>query len=230
KETRKTPAVSLNLAMKAGSICDPLPLPGAMSLLARVIDRGTATRSASDIAEALDNRGASLNVVISRHLCSLICTCLAEDFEPVLALIADIIKAPSFPETEIATRQGEIVTAIRQDEDNPAVQAVDRLLNLLYGADHPYGRPYKGLAQAVEAATRDDLVALHAARFAPTELTAVIVGDVDASLAIDTAATLFSDWRTAVPPVITLSRPVPAAGRRHVVIPMMNKAQADIAY
>ena len=86
KRTRTTPAVSINVAVRAGSACDPADAVGATWLLSRTIDRGTATRSASAIAEELDSRGITLSVGVSRHLFSLACTCLAEDFEPVFAL------------------------------------------------------------------------------------------------------------------------------------------------
>src|SRR5436305_1973632 len=114
KNTTRTPAVSINLAMRSGSECDPDLLPGGMNLLARVIDRGTAARSAADIAEPLDSRGISFSVAVSRHLFTLFCTCLAEDFEPVLALAGEIMMTPSITPDELATRKGEVVTAIRQ--------------------------------------------------------------------------------------------------------------------
>jgi zinc protease len=115
KETRKTPAVSINVAIRAGSICDPADALGATYVLSRVIDRGTATRSADAIAEELDGRGVSLTISVTRHLFSLVCTCLADDFESVLALIGDIVKSPSIPNEELAVRKGEVVTVLRQD-------------------------------------------------------------------------------------------------------------------
>src|SRR5262245_44235959 len=120
KRTSATPAVSINLAMRAGSASDPAGMPGTAWLLSRVIDRGTATRSAADIAEELDSRGITLTVTVTRHLFSLVCTCLSADFEPVLSLLGDVLRAPSLPEDEIATRKSQVITAIRQDEDNPA--------------------------------------------------------------------------------------------------------------
>src|SRR3954470_1289115 len=95
KETQTTPAVAIHLAVRAGSICDPIDAPGATWLLSRVIDRGTATRSAADIADDLDSRGVSLTVSVTRHLLSIVCTCLAEDFEPVFTLLGDILISPS---------------------------------------------------------------------------------------------------------------------------------------
>ncbi|MBI4485724.1 MAG: insulinase family protein [Acidobacteria bacterium] len=230
KHTATTPAVAINLAMRAGSICDPPGGEGTMWLLSRVIDRGTVSRSADAIAEDLDGRGITLAVSVSRHLFSLVCTCLAEDFDAVLALLGDIVMAPSLPETEIATRKGEVITAIRQDDDNPAVRATESLMALLYPDSHPYGRPTKGTIPIVESLTRGRLATLHAERFAPSELTAVIVGDVDPGRARDAAARVFGGWRHPRPPVVPVAPPPRAGTRRRVVIPMMNKAQADIAY
>jgi zinc protease len=230
KQTRTTPAVALNLAVRAGSICDPAGTPGATWLLSRTIDRGTLTRSADVIAEELDGRGITLTVTVSRHLFSLVCTCLADDFDSVLALLGDIVMSPALPAPELALRKGEVITAIRQDDDNPAVRASESLMALLYPDGHPYGRRTKGSTDIVEALSRDRLARLHAERFAPSQLTAVVVGDVDTARARDAAARVFGGWRTPEPPKIPVASPVPAAARRRLVIPMMNKAQADIAY
>ena len=230
KETRKTPAVAVNLAVKAGSICDPTDSLGAMHLLSRVIDRGTTTRSASDIADQLDGCGVSLTTNVTRDLFSVACTCLTEDFEGILGLLGDILTSPRVPETELAIRKGEVVTGLRQDEDNPAVRAVEGLMALLYGPDHPYGHRAKGTVQSLEGMTRDGLLRLHARRFAPTQLMAVVVGDVEPSRAVDVAARVFGDWRALEPEPVPVPHAAPATERRVVVVPMMNKAQANVAY
>src|SRR5439155_1413155 len=74
KETRMTPAVTINLAVRAGSICDPADAPGATYLLSRVVDRGSTTRSADDIAGELDSRGLALSTTVTRHVFSMVCT------------------------------------------------------------------------------------------------------------------------------------------------------------
>jgi zinc protease len=230
KETRKTPSVTMNLAVRSGSICDPVESPGAMNLLARVIDRGSANRSAAAIAEELDGRGVTLSIGVTRHLVSLVCTCLTVDFEPILALLAEIIIAPTIPENELAVRRGEVITALAQDLDNPAVRATEALTEMLYGPGHPYGRRLRGSRASVEAITAPDLLRLHAKVFAPARLTAIVVGDVDGPRVLDTAERVFGSWEAPAPPPENLPRPIPSTTRRQVVIPMMNKAQADIAY
>ena len=230
KEARSTPAVAISLAVRAGSACDPPGAEGTAWLLSRVIDRGTSSQSAADIAEALDSRGISLNVTVTRHLFTLVCTCLVEDFEPVLALLGEIVTTPSLPDTEIATRKGEVITAIRQDEDSPAVRATEGLMALLYPDGHPYGRRTKGSIGHVERLTRADLALVHAGRFAPGALTAVVVGDVETSRAHDACARVFGSWRAPLPSTVPLPPVMPASTRRRHVVSMMNKAQADIAY
>ena len=230
KPTHTTPAVAISLSLRAGSIADPAGLPGLTWLLSRAIDRGTATRSAADIAEALDSRGITLAVTVTRHLFSLGCTCLADDFEPVLSLLGDIVMSPSLPEDEIATRKGEVITSIRQDDDNPAIRATEALMGLLYPDGHPYGRRTKGSIDVVERLTREPLLRLHAERFAPSELTAVIVGDVEPARATDVATRVFGGWKKPAPNPYVVPPVAPATRRQRLVIPMMNKAQADIAY
>lgn len=230
KETRKTPAVTMNIAVQAGSLCDPVDGYGAMYLLSKVLDRGTEGHSADDIADALESRGASLSTVVNRHLFSIFCTCLVEDFDRVLALIGEMLARPTLPETEVATRKGEVITSIAQDNDSPYVTAFIHLLELLYGDTHPYGRPLKGTDASIHAITRDGLLALHRARFAPAVTSLVVVGDLSPARVIEAAGQAFGEWRTPPPQAIPLLPPAPSTARRRLVVSMMNKAQADIAY
>jgi zinc protease len=148
----------------------------------------------------------------------------------VLDLIAEIVQQPVFPAIEVQKRRGEILTAIRQDQDNPAVVAVERLMGMLYGPDHPYGRAAKGTTDAVERIDRDVLVRFHRERFAPQGLSLAIVGDLDESHAEDAAIRLFGDWKGTGGGDLTSGLPSGPPARRFLVVPMMGKAQADIAY
>ena len=236
KPTHTTPAVAISLSMRAGSIVDPPGLAGMTWLLSRVIDRGTATRSAAEIAEELDSRGITLTVLVTRHAFSIGCSCLADDFEPVLALLADIVTSPSLPEEEIAARKVEVITSIRQDLDNPAVRATETLMACLYPDEHPYGRRTKGSIEVVQRLTRDQLLQLHAEHFAPGALIAVVVGDVEPARTQEVASQVLGGWTKAAPPVpsgvegLAVPPVVAATVRTRIVIPMMNKSQADIAY
>jgi zinc protease len=228
--TTTHPAVTMLVAVRAGSGHDPAERVGLAHFVSKVIDRGTAVRTADEVAEALDGRGVSLNSSVGRHLLTLGCTCLAEDFGDMLDLVADIVRHPTFPSDEVETRRGEIVTAIRQDEDSPATAAFDGLMGLLYPDGHPYGRRTKGTLASVESITRQDLVDFHAARFFPAGLMVVIVGDVPAARAVAAAERAFGDWRGPAQAPVLVSPVTRVSIRQQLVLPMMNKAQADVAY
>ncbi|OFW02420.1 MAG: hypothetical protein A3I61_13220 [Acidobacteria bacterium RIFCSPLOWO2_02_FULL_68_18] len=230
KQSQTTPAVTIHAACAAGTVFDPPELPGVAHFVSRTIDRGTLTRPAGAIAEELDGRGVSLTVTVNRHALSLVCTCLVEDLQAILALVADIVMHPAFPPDEVDTRRGEIVTLIRQDEDNPAVMASEGLLADLYGSTHGYGRRPRGTVTSVGAIDRAALERFHVERFAPASLSLVMVGDVEPDAAIAAAAAAWSLWRAPRPSVPRLDAVSSSPVRRLRVIPMMNKAQVDIAY
>jgi zinc protease len=230
KASRATPAVTIAASVPSGTVNDPSDLPGVAHFLSKVIDRGTEAMDAESMADLLDGRGVALSATAMRHSFIVSCTCLAEDFSIMLGLIADVIRRPSLPESEIATRRGEIVTAIRQDQDNPEVVAVEEELALLYPNGHPYGRRVKGTIETVERIDRHALRLAHRERFRPAGLVVSCVGDVEPARVVDETGRVFGDWRgEPVTPVVPPS-PAPARERHRAVFPMMNKAQADIAY
>jgi zinc protease len=230
QETLMTPAVTISAAFAAGSMFDPEDLRGLSYLTGRVIDRGTEGRTADALARELDDRGVSLKVSTGRHTLTLSCTCLSEDFDAVLEILLDAARRPIFPEAEIGKRRAEALTVLRQKEDNPASRAVVAVLETLYTAAHPYGRPSKGTAAGVERVTRDDMVAFHARRIRPGALSLVIVGDIPAAHAIDRAALELDGWEAEAPERLDVAPPPPRTARHHATVAMPGKPQADIAY
>jgi zinc protease len=229
KETKTMPAATIFLSLGVGSIADPQGAVGAMYLLSQMLDRGTTSRSADEIAEALDDRGVALAANVTRHALTLVCTCLADDFEDVLALLGDMVMSPSIPGRELAIRKGEVITRIRQDEDDPAIRATEMLVARLY-PNHPYGRPTKGTVEVVDMLTRERLLDLHAKTFSPARLTAAIVGDVAVSRAADAVRRVFGGWPARTLTAVDVAHVQPARERTTTVVEMMNKSQADIAY
>lgn len=229
QESRVAPAVTISAAVRAGGVCDPDGRAGLAHFVSRVLDRGTTTTPAEILAEELDNRGVSLQIAVNRHLTTVTATCLVEDFDRILAMVSDVLAHPAFPENEVETRRREIITAIRQDEDNPAAVAVETLLDLLYDG-HPYGQRSKGSVATIEAIGRAELAAFHEERFGPRTTSLVIVGDLASEAALEAADRVFGRWdaeareEPAVPAVPS------CPDRRRVVTPMMNKAQVDLAY
>jgi zinc protease len=230
RQARTTPSVTIQAAVHAGSGYDPPGRPGVAHFLSRVLDRGTARRSADEIADELDRRGVALTIGVTRHQLSLSCTCLSGDVEPIVELIADIVRNPVFPEQEIDTRRGEILTSIQQDADNPAAVASEVLMEHLYPAGHPYGRRAKGTPEIVGEIDRAALDEFHRERVVPGSLSVALVGDVDPTFSLELADRFLGDWKGGRPGRLVPPDAPASATRRRIVRSMMNKSQADIAY
>lgn len=229
QENATTPAVAINATFYTGSACEPDALPGVGYLASLTLDRGTETRSANEIAETLDDRGVSLRIWVTRHTFTVSCVCLTEDFADLLGLIADVVRRPVFPESEVQKRRVEGITSVHQDDDDTAWRAGRSVHELLFGPEHPYGRPSKGTAASLEQIRRKDLVAFHRAALVPSSLRLAIVGDIGSVEAIETGARAFEGWQGRPAPDEPV--PPPRAIRRTMrVEPMHGKSQTDIAY
>src|SRR5262245_45489798 len=192
-ENRTTPAVTLLVGGRAGAYYDPAGREGTASLVARVLDRGTTSRTASEIADDLDNRGAALSVVAGRHQLTVSATCLAEDFDTIFSMVADIVQHPVFEEREVETKRAELLTAILQDEDDPGAVAVDLAMARLY-PQHPYGRRPRGSTDSVSRIAREQLIEFHRQRFTPEGATVVVVGDVEEDAVVRASTRAFGNW------------------------------------
>lgn len=230
KHSPATPAVTIHASFTAGSIYDPPGQGGLAQFVSKVIDHGSVERSGDQIADELENRGVSLSVTVNRHALQLVLTCLVEDLEFVLGILADVVMHPQFPEAEVQNTRGELITLIRQDEDNPAAVATESAMTLLYGEAHPYGKRPRGSVASIETITRSALLAFHAARMTPMTLSLVMVGDVEPAAAIAAAERTFAGWRATPHGDIDLRDPATPVSRIVQTIPMMGKSQADICY
>ena len=226
-----TPAVTFMLSFDAGSAFDPPSLPGLAAFTARMIDRGTTELSAADFAEALEGRGATLDVTSTRQALTFVATCLEDDFETVLGLAVRMAQAPAFPEDQIELRRHETLTRLAQDHENTGARATARFFERLYGAGHPYAHPPRGTHDAIAALTRADLLRFHRERVRPDLLIAAVVGDVDVSRAHDALRSTLDGWRPEGPtPGSAIGNPRAVPQRDASAIDVPGKSQSDIAY
>ena len=229
QENRTVPAVAVTASFDAGSVTDPDGQPGVAYLAAKTIDRGTQARTADAIADLLDERGVSLRVAVRRHTFSLSSVCLSGDLDDVLPLMAEIVRRATFPVDQIEKRRLKAVTSVREDADSTASRASATAHQLLYGADHPYGRPRKGTVASLERVTRARLLDFASTWLAPGALRLAIAGDVRSSDAIRLATRLFSTWPSRPRPLVIVPPP-PVPHRSGRVLEMRGKSQTDIAY
>ena len=227
---RLIPAVSLAIGVKAGAILDPPGAEGTAALTARVLDKGTTRYDRDAIADELEGRGASLSVGASRLQTTVSATCLVEDFSAVLPVSCAVARTPTFPDTEVAIRRGELLTTIREGDDDPGTVAELALIATLYPSGHPLGRPARGTAGTAGSLTRSDLATFHGRWFQPSVTTVMAVGDIDPQAVVDQIAEELDEWRGSTVASPAPGPPPPITSRHVVSRPMPDKSQADIAY
>jgi zinc protease len=225
-EHHEQPSVSLRMLIGAGTAQDVTPKIGVANMVASLLDQGTTTRTAEQIADAVDTVGGNVSVGAGTDVTFASITVLKDSVAPGLDLLSDIVRSPAFAPEEIERQREQLRSALRvsyQDPDYLASIVFDRLV---YGF-HPYGFPGTGTPASIDRITRADLVDFHDRYFSPGNAILAVVGDMPAADAFAAVAKAFGGWaRRSVLPALMLPPPPPA--RRVVIVDMPGAVQTAI--
>lgn len=234
QENHANPTVSLSGALlSAGGVFDPRDKAGLAGFTASQLSRGTQSRSLLDIARTLESVGASVGVSGGQEYVSLSGRSLTRDFSTILDVLSDKLRRPSFPADELEKARRQTLAGIEEAREETGALASIALSGALFPKGHPYYLPTLDEQEAtLKALTRDDLVAFHAAHYAPDRMILTIVGDVKTDEAIAAIKKYFGDWQKKgnLPPVVIPDTPLPKGPTRTMVIPVADKAQVDVLY
>ena len=221
------PVVNVRMIVRAGAAADPPGQAGVASLVGRLLDQGTTTRSAQQIAGSIDSIGGALGVGTARDLGFLDVVVMKDSFDFALDLLADVARRPAFAPAEIERQRNQVLSGLRVSYDDPAYIANVVFNRLVYGF-HPYGLPQSGTPRTVRTITRGDLVAFHRTHYLPNNAVLAVVGDVTAEEAFAGVERALGDWRRGpVPPRVTADN-IPAPTRRLVVVNRPGAVQTVI--
>ncbi len=150
-ERRGLPIVAANLVLRTGSDANPLDKPGLANFTAAMLDEGTATRNALQIADEVAQLGASLGISSSMDATTLSVRSLSKNFAATVDLLADVTLRPSFPAQEIERQRASRLAQLVQQRDNPNQVAAQVTASALYGPQHPYGYSEIGTEAALKS-------------------------------------------------------------------------------
>ncbi len=211
-----------------GAVHDPPGREGLAEFTASMLLRGTRRRSHQAIFEALESMAANLGFAGHSHSTGFRGRSLAEDLPALLDLLAEALRAPTFPADEVEKRRDQVLTGLAIRSQDPNARAADAALAALYDG-HPYGRTLAQVERGVRGLTRDDLVAFHARHYTPQGLVLVIVGAVEPEQAVDLARTALGDWQGPPPPEEPPLPPAqPPSDEVQRRVPLPGKSQSDI--
>ncbi len=206
------PVVNLDLLVDAGYAADGA-MPGTASLAMNMLDEGTVRRSALEISDELDRLGASLTTGAALDTCRVSLSALGEKLDPSLALLAEVVLGPAFPQADLDRIKKQQLAGIQREKVTPNTIGLRLMPALLYGAGHPYGAPFTGSGNeaSVAALTRDQLVAFHRSWFKPNSATLIVVGATSLAEIQPKLEGLFAGWKAGEVPKKSLSEVLPKA-------------------
>jgi zinc protease len=178
-QSKTVPLTQVAVEFDAGVAADPSAALGAQQLMLSLLDQGTTSRNAVQIAEAGERLGATLKTSANLDRTSVLLGVVTPNLAAGLDLLADVVRNPAFKPEDLERMRAQQLAAIAQEQTSPGGMGGRAMPGILYGAQHPYGRPFSGLGDpaAVAKLSREDLAAFHQRWIRPDNARIFIVSD-----------------------------------------------------
>lgn len=227
-EDHRFPLVSTQLTLAgAGAIYEPADMAGLAGATAQMLREGTPTRTSRQIAEEVDNLGATINAAapFGSTTSGFNASGLSDNFPQWFALATDVLLHPTFPAEELVKLKERAKTGLRQQRASPNFLANEQFYRAVFGK-HP-AAVRAATAQSVDALTPEVLARWHRERYAPQNSILAIGGDVNAAETIAMLKKALAEWKRtdlkeSLPP-----NPEPALSKRAFVVHRPGSVQTD---
>jgi len=229
-ERRSVPLINMTLAVDAGYAADSMETAGLASLALELLDDGTTSRDTFEISDALDAAGAQIVTGSSVDFSFVRLRALASALPESLAIYADVVLNPSYPQAMVDLGIKQRLARIAQEKATPSTAATRVVPVLLYGASHPYGKPLSGAGfeKTVTGITRDQLVAWQRQWFHPNNATLIVAGDVTMTELVPELERAFGSWRRGQAPAKNVTGAPQSVSRRVYLIDQPGAPQSVI--
>ncbi|MFY8217178.1 MAG: M16 family metallopeptidase, partial [Chthoniobacterales bacterium] len=192
RENHRIPLVSMVAVFQGGLLAESEKNNGVSRLLAQSLVKGTTSRTAAEIAEAIESVGGDIGATSGNNSAAAEVSVLATDVPLGMELLADVIINPTFPEQEVIKERSAQIAAIKAEEDQITSVARNLLRENLFDG-HPYALRGTGRESTVAALTPEDVKAMHRAVFTAKNGVLAVFGDVNADEVYELAKKAFAD-------------------------------------
>jgi predicted Zn-dependent peptidase len=228
-EHHELPVADFALVVNTGGEADPPGREGLATLTADLLDEGTASRTALQIADQASFLGVGLDAAAGWDASQVTLHTPTERLDSALALLADVVTRPTFPAAEVSRVKRERLTGLLQLRDEPTEIADRAFAQLLYGAPHPYGRPLGGTEAATRVITRADVERFYRTHWRPNNATLIAVGDFTADDVAARVERALGRWaRAEVPAHVLPALPAPRARAEVYLIDKAGAPQTSV--
>jgi len=227
-EYHELPLVDTVVFVGAGAAQDPPDKAGLAALTAGTLKHGAGSRSAEELAVAIESLGGIINAQSGTDATVITSEFLARDIDTGMALLRDVIRDPTFKRDEVRRVRDEQLAGLVAALEEPSAIAERCFAPWVYGT-HPYGRPIDGRRQTVEHLGRGDVRDFYDRWYRPNSTIFVLVGDVKADDAIARIQAAFGDWRPSPEAIaVRAGVPDPISARRVLLVDKPDATQTQI--
>jgi zinc protease len=229
-ERSSTPLVSVQLLIRNGAEVDPAQLAGLSDMTASLLTKGTASRDATRIADAIEAVGGALESDAHWDSATVTVGVMSAMIAPAMDILADVVRRPTFKTDEVERLRQQYLDGLTVELGDPGTIARFAAARVVF-ADSPYAHPLSGTPESIALIKRDDIVKLHDRYYRPDNAILVIGGDITSARAFALAQKYFGDWAK---PAHTLprfefgARVSDATNRRVLVIDKPDAGQAAV--
>jgi predicted Zn-dependent peptidase len=177
-------AVSVGFWVDAGSRDEDPVIAGASHFLEHLLFKGTDTRTAKEIAEAIDAVGGDMNAFTTKEYTAFYVRVLDADLDLALDILCDIMSSPSFRADEVEAERQVILEEILMHEDEPS-DLVHELFGQAMYPGHPLGRPVLGDKTTIGAMTREQIAGYFTSMYRPGSMVVAAAGNIDHDRVVD---------------------------------------------
>jgi len=205
-EKHDIPMVTMNMALKAGSMVEPVDKPGLASITASLLTQGTVKRTANQISREIDFVGGSLSASGGDDFATASLRVLKKDLRTGLDLLSDVLLNPVFDQKEIDRKVRETLAEIKRQREEPDTIAGEAFAKMVFG-DHPYGKTNDEVAAYLPKLVRQEVIDFHATRYSPNNTIIAVVGDVGEQEIKLLLNEYFKSWKNKEQPVRSPAQP-----------------------
>jgi predicted Zn-dependent peptidase len=196
-------SASVGLWVNVGSRDEGATVAGAAHFLEHLLFKATPTRSAVEIAQAIDAVGGELNAFTAKEHTCYYAHVLDDDLEMAVDMVADVVLNGVCASADVELERDVVLEEIAMRDDDPEDTLGDEFLSAMFG-DHPVGRPVIGSVESVSAMTRSQLRSFHIRRYVPERMVLAVAGNIDHAHVVALAREYFGarliKGRTLLPP------------------------------
>ena len=192
------PLVEMNFQFSFGYAQENNDELGYTNFMMDMLNEGTKKYSSLEFDEVLDSLGSNLGFGSGLDSSVVSVSSLIANLSDTLDLAKEALINPTFPQNEIDRIKKQTLASIVQEENRPASIAYRNIGKLLYGEDHPYGKPLTGtgVSATISSITREDIINVHTRAVNPANLTFAVAGDIDLDSLVTILENKFGDWNS----------------------------------